>query len=848
LEKVWGYSPEAITRVIDKAVCRLRALIGDSPAKPVHLVTVQGVGYRFEAMVDEDPVPEPLSASNSATKHPWSNLHRERTQFVGRRGDLGELLGAYRDGNRLVTLLGSPGAGKTRLAREYALSRQAEGEGVWFCGLSDARTPGEVVAIIADEFQVSLAYSSDPMDSAFVIGAELNRRGDLLLVIDNFEQVVEKAAPVVDALLQRAPQLMVLVTSREALGLPGELCFDVDPLPTDEAVDLFMVRGAAQRRDLKRSPATLEVVKNIVELLDGLPLGIELAAPLLRLLTPEQIYKRLSDGLQVLRSRGRGVDQRQASLRGAVQWSWDLLDPLEQSALAQASVFRGSFSLEAAEWVLNLGDESMSVLDALASLRGKSLMTVCEGAENSMAFRLKMVEAVRVFAWEQLMASGAADSAVARHRAWFLAEGEKLARGMDQSRGIDSLTKLLLEKENLLAVHRQSTGDDGEAVVRAALALDVLLSRRGPLEERLELLDAACDAARSAPAKWRGRAHLVRAEARMRRGGFEQVEQDLAVVRECVGSSQDRRGEARLLRVQGTVRLLQGRIEEAGRLLDRAATMSEDAGDMKSRGEALGAKSAVLAAQGKSDEAHDLRRRAVEALTASGNRQGEVLQLAALALELIQIRHDDLGRPDLVEMLRTAQQVARQIGDRPAEAVILRYRGLFHVDETRLGAAEEDFNRSRSLQRRVGDLREQTMVLLGLATVHRLQGQLERAQTALKEARALLDLVPDGVIAARVSAARVANLADMDHLDEARSEANKLPAHQAGPWTEHIRLAQVRRLQSEGAVDEAASLLKVVLASVDDEDGRWRSSSLASSLPRRLERRLLVAVIERSTI
>ena len=852
LREVWGYSPDAITRVIDKAVCRLRALIGDSPSQPTHLITVQGIGYRFEPVSDAAVLLSTVSSNQdakpdglvSAAPRARSNLRGERTQFVGRKQDLKELSTAYEQGQRLVTLLGPPGAGKTRMAKEYALARQEAGDVVWFCGLADARTAGEVVAIIADEFQVSLAYSQDPLDSAFAIGAELKRRGEMLLIVDNFEQVVERAAQVVDTLLQRAPGLTVLVTSREALQLPGEVCFDVDPLPAEEAIELFMDRGVTQRRDLRGDPDTLEVVGQIVELLDGIPLAIELAAPLLRLLTPAQILKRLSDGLQVLRSRGRGVDRRQASLRGAVQWSWDLLDSWEQLALSQASVFRGSFSLEAAEGVIDLGQEldAPTVLDALASLRGKSLVHVVDGADQAMEFRLKMYEPVREFASEQLKLAGGTDAAVASHRAWFLAEGEKLARGMDQSRGIDSLTKLLLEKENLLAVHRQSSDASGEAVVRAALALDVMLSRRGPLEERLELLDAACDAARGAPSKWRGRAHLVRAEARLRRGGFEQVEEDIAIVRQCVEESGDRRTEARVLRVEGTVRLLQGRIEEAGKILDLAATLAGDEGDLKNRGEALGAKSAVLAAQGRKEEAHAQRRQAVEALSASGHRHGEVLQLAALALELIQIRNDDTGRPELVELLRTAWQVARQIGDRPAEAVVLRYRGLFHLDEGRLGQAEEDFNRCLSLQRRVGDLREQTMVLLGLATVHRLQGQLDEAERALRQTAELLRLVPDSRVEADVRAARVANMADLDEIDSARSEADRLVGQ--GAWQAHIRLAEARLLLSDDRDDEAGVILEQVRGGLPVDSGV--DSPLRSSLPMRVEARLLAAAVERS--
>jgi predicted ATPase len=300
-----------------------------------------------------------------------TNLPVATNPLVGRERELDDLLGLLRDSARLVTLTGAGGSGKTRLGLQVAseLTEEFRG-GVFFVPLAGVGSPDLVESAVAGTIGVR------KLDDL--------RDRNALLVVDNFEHVLE-AAPVVARLLSSAPDTKVLATSRAPLRLDGEREYPVDPLPDGEAVELLTQRARAVRPDFEPDEAT----RAICIRLDGLPLALELAASRLRSLGTEALLERLDQRLPVLTSSRRDAPERQRTLRATIEWSYDLLTPELQDVFGRLAVFAGSFSLEAAEAVL---DATLDQVDALVEA---SLLKALAGD------RFLMLETIREFATER---------------------------------------------------------------------------------------------------------------------------------------------------------------------------------------------------------------------------------------------------------------------------------------------------------------------------------------------------------------------------------------------------------------------------------------------------------------
>ncbi|MFJ2647115.1 BTAD domain-containing putative transcriptional regulator [Streptomyces sp. NPDC087420] len=347
------------------------------------------------------------------------NLRARLTSFVGREGDI-DAIRADLSGARLVTLLGPGGAGKTRLSQEAAeRASEAWPDGVWLAELAPVDDPETVAEAVltslgaretvlrgagAEEFRAVDRQAGEPL----VRLAEHCARRRMLLLLDNCEHVIGAAATLAEELLARCPNLTVLATSREPLGVPGEVVRPVEPLPPRSAHRLFAERARAVRPDFdpEADPAA---VAEICRRLDGLPLAIELAAARLRLLSPRQIADRLDDRFRLLTSGSRTVLPRQQTLRAVVDWSWDLLDEAERAVLRRLSVFAGGCGLAAVEEVCagtTPGDpvRSLDVPALLGSLIDKSLVVAAPSPDGDMRYRL--LETVAEYAAERLDQAG----------------------------------------------------------------------------------------------------------------------------------------------------------------------------------------------------------------------------------------------------------------------------------------------------------------------------------------------------------------------------------------------------------------------------------------------------------
>ncbi|MBP2581713.1 putative ATPase/DNA-binding SARP family transcriptional activator [Streptomyces sp. PvR006] len=378
------------------------------------------------------PAPAAAPATGPDTAPAPGNLRARLTSFVGRDEEIAALRSDLEDA-RLVTLLGPGGAGKTRLSQEAA-ERAAEAwpDGVWVAELAPVTDPEAVpeavlAAVGARETVLrgagaeELRAGNDPLSR--LVEHCAGRR--MLVLLDNCEHVVAAAARLAETLLARCPGLRVLATSREPLGVPGELVRPLGPLPTGMALRLLDERGAAARPGftVTEDPGAAE---EICRRLDGLPLAIELAAARLRMLTPRQIADRLDDRFRLLTSGARTVLPRQQTLRAVVDWSWDLLDEVERAVLRRLAVFTGGCDLAAAEAVCTDDGtgEGLDVLDLLGALVDKSLVVAGPGDEG---MRFRLLETVAEYAGERLDEAGERAAVERRHLTYY----RELARRTD---------------------------------------------------------------------------------------------------------------------------------------------------------------------------------------------------------------------------------------------------------------------------------------------------------------------------------------------------------------------------------------------------------------------------------
>ncbi|MDP6714686.1 MAG: tetratricopeptide repeat protein, partial [SAR202 cluster bacterium] len=415
------------------------------------------------------------------------------TSFVGREQQVEEVTEELAD-SRLVTLTGTGGIGKSRLALQVGAELgEAYPDGVWLVELASLTNPALVVGNLAS----TLGVREEPDRPLLETLTEYLVRKSPLIVLDNCEHLVEACASLVSHLLRSCPNLDVLATSREALGVPGESIWQVSPLSMPgpgggetieglmeyEAVRLFAERASSVQSSFMLTQQTAPVVGQICQRLDGIPLAIELAAARVRVLSIGQIAERLEDRFRLLTSGSRTTLPRQRTLRAAVEWGYDLLDEHERSLFNGLSVFSGGFSLEAVESVCaGEGADEYETLDLLSSLVDKSMVMVVEGMGGSARYRL--LETLREYGWERLEESGKTQETHRKHAAHFVALAEESEPELAGPHQASWLKRLQQEHDNLRAALRWSVeSEDAETGLRLGGALWRFWQVRGHLSE-----------------------------------------------------------------------------------------------------------------------------------------------------------------------------------------------------------------------------------------------------------------------------------------------------------------------------------------------------------------------------
>jgi predicted ATPase len=434
----------------------------------------------FQLGVEDFP---PLKTLN------WTNLPVQATPLVGREQELTEAMALLRE-QRLLTLVGPPGTGKTRLALQLAAEVADDFEHIWWVALEQVREPDLVEATIAQ----TIGARDD------LVGYLRDRRA--LLLLDNVEQVLGYAARVAE-LVAASTNLKVVATSREPLRLAGEQQYPVPPLPENDARTLFSERARSVRPGFAANGAVAEICRR----LDGLPLAIELAAARVKMLPPDALLARLDQRLPLLTGGARDAPERQQTLRATISWSYDLLDEHEQELLASLSVFAGGWTLEAAEAVCDCE------LETLASLVDKSLVRERDG-------RFSMLETIREYAHERLIEQDAAGVAHQLHAEYFLERAEANCAAFPDELSRDQVDWFGREHDNLRAALDWLRQQEAELELRLVVACYEFWKRSGYWTEGRQRKEAALERGGEAPALLRARALRQLSDVVSRQGDY----------------------------------------------------------------------------------------------------------------------------------------------------------------------------------------------------------------------------------------------------------------------------------------------------------------------------------------
>lgn len=722
-----------------------------------------------------------------------------RDRFFGRERELATLRRLFDAGERLVTLLGPGGVGKTTLALRWAADERASA--TVFCDLTDARTADAVVAAVARAVGVDLGRDAARADAAVArVGRALAQRRAALVVLDNCEQAIGAIAEAVGAWHGAAPAVRWLATSREPLRLSAERICPVPPLSLpgsqggvgeeSEAVQLFVECMRRRLPDLALDADQRRLVGEVVCRLEGLPLAIELAAARAAQLGIRTVLDALDRPLEMLATGPRDAAARHRTMRATVAWSWDLLAPWERSALAQCAVFRGAFGVEAARDVVDLGDiaGAPALLEALDALVDKSMLRPFEAPPGAGGWpRTRPYDVVRAFVEEQPETKAAADGARARHRARYGA----LARRWLAEPGPADPRALDLERAELVAAHGEAI-DAGPGAASDACALMLVLAPvlegRETAAAYLARLDATLAVASASPLALGVR--IARAEARATSGALEGAADDAATALALAKDRGDRAAESRAQAAAGLVAWHGGDLAGAARALDEAASVAEGAGaaaaELWARRRAA---NLALDSHRLDDAARELEiaRALAQRL---GDRRAEALLSGTSALVHHRSGANERARADATEALRLFEE-ARDV---PRAAITLSNLGVIAQELGRWDEARGRLDEALDAAGRAGDQRLMGFVLGCMGRVEHETAHADLAVERYTEALRHLDEVGAGRLGVLFRAALGAAAAELGRAEEALREL-AAAARAAPPADAHLE-ALVRAYRS----------------------------------------------------
>lgn len=643
-----------------------------------------------------------------------NNLPGQLTSFIGRQQELLELQNLLKE-KRLVTLTGPGGSGKTRLALQAAREMVEHfRNGVVFVALASLTDSELIASTIARPLGIKETAGRSIADSV----QDYLRSKSLLLVLDNFEQVIA-AAPLVSQLLTGCSELKIMITSREALRIGGEHEYPVPPLPLPDlaqaassesisqntAVELFIQRARVVKPDFQLTNESAWAVAEICHRLDGLPLAIELAAARIKLFPPRAMLDRLQNRLEFLSGGGRDLPARQQTLRNAIVWSYDLLNESEQRLFRRLSVFTGGCMLDAIEALAENPLDRVSIVGELGSLLDKSLLRQVDDPQGEPRF--VMLELLREFGLEQLAASGEQEQIRLWHAKFFLLLAEQAESKLESAEQLEWVNRMEQEHANLRAALRwsMSTDDASEICLRLATTLGLFWEVRGYFSEGRERVSAVLSTsasqgqtharsqllARAAELAYRqsdypatiafaeesleicrllgdqrgtASALIKLGNAATEAGDYKTASEYLEESLEIWRALEDLHGTARVLISLGWAALRPGDYQLAKARLEEALVISRELGDTRSIGFELSGLGEVALRQGDYTRATQLLEESLDLRRQLGNKWGVGVSLGTLGWVAICEGAWDRAR----ERLRESLEVRHEIGDKGGSA------------------------------------------------------------------------------------------------------------------------------------------------------------------------------------
>jgi predicted ATPase/DNA-binding CsgD family transcriptional regulator len=744
--------------------------------------------YRTEASSAQTVV-ELSSASLTEDRHaPKHNLPAQLTSLIGREREVAATRTLLsRPEVRLLTLTGTGGVGKTRLALQVATEVLADfPDGISFVSLAPISDSEFVVPTIAQTLGVKEIAEQPLLDQ---LKASL-REKQFLLLLDNFEQVVSAAVQVAD-LLAACPELKVVVTSRESLHVRGEQEFAVPPLAIPdlkhipdlvtlsqyEAVALFLSRAQSIKPDFQMSDANARAVAEICIRLDGLPLAIELAAARSKLLSPQALLARLTQGLALLTSGARDVPGRQQTLRNTIAWSYHLLDAEEQRLFRRLSVFVGGSTLQAIEAICTMLYDGVGyVLEGVSSLLDKSLLQQTEHEEEEP--RLILLETIREYGLERLHENEEAKVCQQAHALYYLILAEEAEPHLKGAQQVRWWGRLEREQENMRAALAWLIGQkEGELALRLSGALWWFWYIHGDWSEAWRWLEAALGLPQ-AQGRTAGRAKALYGASLLahRLGNLDalpMIEESAALYREL----KEKQGLAQTLSILGLRMSAHGEAIAARKLLDESVVLAYEVGDgwilayvLYNFGKFMHAQGDFKSARHSFEESIRLYRELKDSHELSGPlhelaqiavREGNLTQSATLTLESLTLARELNNRPDLtralywlavtklmqgdaeqtITLLEENLVLARELDDKHQIGNTLLTLGDLTIYRGDLIQAETRVKESLSLFRDLRDKFRIALALSALGDIKRRQGDLTQARILFTEGVLLADEV-----------------------------------------------------------------------------------------------------------
>ncbi len=752
------------------------------------------------------------------------SLPAERDSFVGRRGTLDELARRLDEGARLVSVLGIGGAGKTRLVTRFGQSWLGDFPGgVWFCDLSHARNLDGIVQAVAQGLDVPLGRD-DPVTQ---LGHAIAGRGPCLVILDNFEQVAHLAEETLGSWLNRASHAQFIVTTRQVLGLKGEVILGVGALEASDGAALFIRRAEAAKPEFHPDDDARSAIGQLVALLDCLPLAIELAAARVRVMPPRALLARISDRFKLLTSTGPR-ENRQATLRGVLDWSWDLLTLSEKAALAQLSVFEGGFTLESAEAVIDMEihEDAPLAVDALQSLVQKSFVRQVSDVRFDLLLSVKEYAAENLRSEGRYAGSGplALRAAEIRHGVYFADPDTQRViadKGIELDNYVAACRRAIARGDANLAARAlkgawaglRLRGPFGVAVhlaseVRAVSGLDPAKRAKVTLiagralqglgkypEAHAEFESALAMAIEVADQHDQGQALTALGFLDLYAGRMESSASRLAAAMGVASATKDRSLETDVRNVLGMLQYSLGQMDLAQTHYERGLTLAQELRDKRQAARTLANLGMLHGDVGSMDKARTAQEAALALARESGDRRLEGNVLSNLGLQY-QVQRKF---PKALDHLHAALAVARDLGEAHLEGLALCNLGMVYEGLVDLDKARDHYEAALAVARQLRDRRAEGQFLGYLGLLRARQSRFDDARACLDSGEALLREASDqlslGVLlSSRAEAEILAGAFDVAR--QALAEAETIAAATgAGPASElGIALARARGL------------------------------------------------------